>query len=76
VDKKRLLHFDVCFSKNGKDFSNCIHFISTGPPYEEVFLIPPTIAQMRKSRYVKLIFDHNTQNKFFSIAEIKVYGYE
>lgn len=76
IDKNRLLHFDVCFSNNGKDFSNCIHFVSTGPHYEEVFLIPNTVAHLQKARYVKLIFDHNTQNKFFSIAEIKAYGYK
>jgi hypothetical protein len=56
-----------------EETSKCIHFVSIGPHYEEVFLIPNTV-RMQKARFVRLIFDHNTQNKFFSIAKIKPYG--
>ena len=69
---QKLVHFEVSFSKDGIKFEDPIRFVSTGTTPEEIFSVDEPIPQ--QGRYLRLIFDHNTRDNYFSIVSLKVIG--
>ena len=60
------------FSKDGIKFEDPIRFVSTGSTIEEIFSVDEPNPQ--QGRYVRLSFDHNTRDNYFSIVSLKVIG--
>jgi len=69
---QKLIHFEVSFSKDGKNFEDPIRFVSTGTIPEEIFSVDE--PNPKQGRYVRLTFDHNTRDNYFSIVSLKVIG--